>query len=292
MVLDESHGTETMRKKFYDGAVKGFAKATYKFKQAVSIVTTGAWINYFWREDPDVLENLTGNTTKGIPRLAEYPSGGPTFQRISTVIEKYGREETIAWEDLISDDIDVRDRTLLKVAERVTKSIDDEIWDVLTESRSVSDIQSVTITDGHFWHGSSGAIIDDLLQAKQLIAEKNYPTNNLMCFLSPRDHRSVMTWLSDKGSQFPTIGADVANNGSVGKLAGINLIVSTSVSASYALVVVPKRCGTWKQLVPLTTAIIEEPLKRITIRSAELGVTQLTDPKACVLIIGTQTQYA
>jgi len=229
----------------------------------------------------------TGNAIKGIPRGAAFPQASVTFERIMSVIEKYGLEDNIPYEDLISDDIDVRDRTLLRIAEAVAKAVDDEIWDVLTESQSPANIQSITITGGRWWSAASAAIIDDLLQAKELIAVKNYPTNNLMCFISPKDHRSIMNYLAEKGAQFPTVGADVAINGNVGKIAGINLIVSNSVTASYAMVCVPKRCGTWRELVPLTTVTKEDPLKSLTIRSAEIGVTQLTDPKAVVLITPT-----
>ena len=172
------------------------------------------------------------------------------------------------------------------------KGVDDEIWDVLTEGRSVNQIQSVTIggsANSGPWNTSSAAIIDDLLHAKQLIAEKNYDTSNLMAFVSPEDYRHIMNYLAEKGAQFPTIGATVASNGNVGKVAGVSLVVSNSVTASYALVVVPKRCGTWKEMAPLKTITKEDPMKSLTIRSAELGVTQLTDPKAVVLMVGTTT---
>ena len=63
MVLPEEHGTEKLRVRVFDGIVKGFALASYKFKQAVSVVPTKAWINFFFRESPDT---LTGVTTTGI----------------------------------------------------------------------------------------------------------------------------------------------------------------------------------------------------------------------------------
>lgn len=297
ITYDQEAAQKKLRTQKFDGIVKGFATATYKFKQAVSIASTKAWKNFYYREDPDVLTGatstaLTGTPGKGIPRGAAFPQASVSFQRVQSVIEKYGFEDTIPWEDIISDDVDVRDRTLFRISEKVAKDVDDEIWQVLTEEfttlGAVSNIQTVTITNAQHWNNASAAIIDNLLEAKQLISEKNYPTNNLMCFISPKDHRSIMTWLTDKGAQFPTIGASVATNGNQGKLAGIGLVVSNSVEASYALVVVPKRCGTWQSMTPLTTVTIEDPLKEVTIRSAELGVTQLTDPEAVVLIIGTQ----
>lgn len=288
MTFDEQHGTTLMRTKLFDGIVKGFALASYKFKQAVKVMTTSAWTNFYWRENPEALTARDGNAIKGIPRGAEFPQRSVESTQIKSVIEKYGLEDNIAWEDLIANDIDVRDRTLLRIAEGVTKAVDDEIWDVLTESQNPTNIQSITITNGRSWDAASAAIIDNLLEAKQKIAEKNYDTSNLIAFISPKDHRSIVNYLAEKGAQFPSIGEESAKNGRTGRLAGINLVISNSVSASYALVVVPKRVGTWKEMVPLRTITKEDPLKSLTIRSAELGVTQLTDPSAAVLIEGTQ----
>jgi len=53
-------------------------------------------------------------------------------------------------------------------------------------------------------------------------------------------------------------------------------------------VVVPQICATWKEAVPLTSTVIADPYKGVTIRAVEIGVTQVTDPKAIVLIKNTQ----
>jgi len=286
--MAEVAAQQSLRKEFVDSVVKQTAMQTYKFKQAVSIVSTSAWKNYFFREDTTILAGKTGNATKGIPRGAEFPQASVSWTKIQTTIEKYGLEDNIPYEDLISDDLDVRDRTLIRIAEGVAKAVDDEIWDVLTESQSPSAIQTIDIGRVNGWDGASAAVIDDLLHAKQLIAEKNYPTENLMCFVNPHDYRKIMNYLAEKGAQFPSIGNQVATNGVQGKVAGITLVVSNSVTASYALVCVPKRCATWKELVPLRTTTKEDPYKSMTIRSVEMGVTQLTDPEACVLLTYTE----
>jgi len=288
MAFDQQTGTASLRKEVVDSVIKGRADATYKFKQAVTISKTNAWKNTFFREDTTVLSGATGNATKGIPRGAAFPQAIVTWEEVSKRIEKYGLEDFILWEDILTNDIDVQRRTMFRIAEGVVKAVDDEIWAVLTESQSPSSIQSVTIAGTDFWHGASAAIIDNLMNAKQLIGEQNYDTSNLMCFISERDHRSIVDWLADKGSQFPTVGSEMARNGRVGTLAGIKLVVSNSVTASYALVVVPKVVGTWKQAVALSTDVEVDPYKGTRIRSVEMGVTQLTDPKAAVLIIGTQ----
>ena len=292
MGFDLEVGSEKLRAQYFDKTVKAFAAPEYKFKQALAIITTSAWTNYFFREDTTDLAGQSGNATKGIPRGAEFPNAVVNWERISGVIEKYGLEANIPYEDIWSNEIDVRDRTLKRLAMGVAKAVDDEIWVQITQNRGTNgdtnQIQSMAIAAQYWWDGSSGAIIDDMLQAKQKLAEENYNTSNLMCFISPKDHRSIMNYLAEKGAQFPTIGADVATNGNVGRIAGINLIVSNSVSASYALVVVPKICGSWKELYPLTTITKEDPLKSLVIRCAELGKTELHAPKTVFLIKNTQ----
>ena len=281
----ESNGTDLLRAEFVDKVVKGFAEPAYKFKQAVSISTTNAWKNTFYRENPDVLTVQSGNAVKGIPRGAAFPQSSVTWAKINTYVEKYGLEENLFFEDILTNDVDVLTRTIQRVTERVVKAVDDEIWSKLTTD---TDIQTISIDVTKFWEGSSAAIIDDLMNAKQKIGEKNYNTSNLMCFISERDHRSIVNYLAEKGAQFPQIATEVINNGRVGKLAGVNLVVSNSVAASRALIVVPKICATWKQAYALTSTLVDDPYKSKKLRVVEMGTTQVTDPSAIVYISGTQ----
>lgn len=289
MAYDQENGTANLRAEFVDGVVKGFAERSYKFKQAVMISSTSAWKNTFYRENATPLSSPAGNSIKAIPRGAAYPQAVVQWEKVNSYLEKYGLEDSIFWEDILTDDVDVQARTMFRIAEGVTKAVDDEIWNALTENRTAVNIQSVAIAAGYCWDGASAAIIDNLMQAKQKIAEYNYDSAGLMVFISPKDHRSIMNYLAEKGAQFPKVAEEVATNGVIGNLLGMTLVVSNSVTASYALVVKPKICATWKQAVPLTTTTIEDPYKSVKIRAVEIGVTQVTDPKAVVLISNTQT---
>ena len=132
------------------------------------------------------------------------------------------------------------------------------------------------------------ANIEDLMKAKRLISEYGYDVSDLQCYVTPSDAANIVSYIVQKGAQFPNWAQTAGQNGSIGTIAGINIIESNSVTASYALVVVPKICGTWKELYPLSTTSVEEPYKGIKLRTVELGVTQLTDPKAVCLITTTQ----
>lgn len=280
-------GTErALRAEVVDSMVKQIAEASYKFKQALAIVPTSAWKNTFFREDTTILSGPSGNSQKGIPRGANFPQAVVKWTEISVRIVKHGLEDNIPWEDIISGELNVQARTVIKLTEGVVKSVDDDIWDTLTESRAPVAIQSYALVAR--WNETSAAIIDDLMAAASLIAQKNYDTSDLMCFVSPRDKRSIMAYLVGKGAQFPSIATDVATNGRIGTIAGVTLVQSNSVSASFALVVKPKTCATWKELVPLQSTTVEDPYKSLKIRVVEEGVCELTDPLAVVLIKNTQ----
>ena len=159
----------------------------------------------------------------------------------------------------------------------------------MTESQSPSNIHTFTVAPGFEWNAASAAIIDDLMQCKEKIGVYNYPVNNLICFLSLKDHRSIVKYITDSGAQFDKLSDDTARNGRVAGLAGIKFILSNSVTASFALVVVPKLCATWQSAVPLQTNIEVDPFRSTRIRAVEMGVTQLTVPKAICLIQNTQS---
>jgi hypothetical protein len=302
MVYDFGVGTgsRALRAEVVDKMVHQIAERSYKFMQAVAVVPSSSWKNTFFREDPTILTGQTGNVVKGLPRGANFPQQSVKWEEVSIRIVKHGIEENIAWEDIISGDVNVQTRTVIKLTEAITKSVDDSLLIGLTDgffsdslaAYSSEDlrIQSYAITSSARgrWNESSAAIIDDLMTASRLIATKNYATNDLICFVSPRDKQSIMNYLAGKGAQFPIIAADITTNGTIGKVAGITLVESNSVPASYALVVKPKTVGTFKELVSLRSTTVEDPYKSLKIRVVQEGALELTDPFCSVLIKGTQ----
>lgn len=281
----EEVGQLNLRASFFDKAIKQITKESYVMKQAVSVVSTDAWTNYFFREKRDTLTGQTGNAVDGIPRLAEFPQASAEWERVSTDLIKYGLEENISWEDIKTNEIDVMTRTSIKIAEAVAYAVDRAIYNGLTGD---ANIQTLAITAGYEWNATSAAIIDNLLECAEKMKDYNLPTDTIYCFVSAKDKRSIMNYLVGKGAQFPSIATDVSLNGAIGKLAGVTLIESKAVDASEALVVIPKRCGTWRENQPLVTITKEDPYKSVTIRAVELGTIQVHEPKAIVKIINTQ----
>lgn len=288
-------GDIALRKEVVDSTIKGMAARMYKFKQAVSIVATSAISNIYWTEASAALASTaSGADWEPTPFGAGFATASPDWDRHQSNIKKHAIEDNIAWELIKSSEIDIQGRTMFKLTEAITKSVDDDIYTQLTKNwtgGTPSNINFLRIDNMRQWNWpASAAIVDNLMHASQKIAKSNYSTGNLMGFVSPRDKRSIMNYLYTKGSQTPSIATDVAVNGYITKLAGITLIESNSVPASSALVVVPKICATYKQFEPLTTDTTIDPLKSVRIRVIEEGVVQVTDPEAICLITNTQNE--
>jgi len=303
MPADQPHATAALRLQFFDRAVKAVVERSYKFKQALMVLSTSAWTNTFFAEKEGVLTDPSSKTSmEGIPRGAPFPQASVEFEELSVQIIKFGMEDTIPWEDTLSNNVDVRNRTLIKIAERVANQVDEAIWAALGGNINILGndpdgtahtgrskfTQSFAIGQEAGWDESGANVIDDLMKCKQLIGEKYYPTNKLQVWINERDHRSIVRYLTDKGAQFPSISVTTAKSGIISNLAGFDIVVSNSVTASNALVVVPQRIGTFKQLVPIKTTVIEDPYKTMTIRTVEEGITELHNPLAVVRIMGTQ----
>lgn len=285
MAFNIETGNADLRARFFDKTIKNLAPRLFKFMEALTEDSTSAWKNLFWREEATVLTPTGPVGIRGLAPGAQFPQARQKMEQIQSVIDKYGLEQQIVWEDILTNDVDVQERALFKLAEGIAKAVDDQIYAVLSDGDTSSAIfiynAGGTAIAG--WNETSSAFIDDLLAGQQLIAESNIDASGLILFVNPRDFRSAMKYVTDKGSQFPGAGEQVLRTGKIPVISGIDLKVSNSVPVSRALLVKPKVVGTWKSLVPLQTTTIEDKFRNVTVRVVQEGVAQLYQPKAAVL---------
>lgn len=281
-----------LRKENVSAVVQGFALQRFKIKPLVLVKRSSAWKETYFQETSTELTGGLGSTIKGVPRLANFPHATPTWTEKNAWQVKHGCEGVIAMEDVRTSEIDVIGRVLLRVARAVAKSVDDDIWAVISESQSATNINSVAIAAGSEWDSATVANrdpINNILEAIQKIEESNYDweQGNGFILVSPKDKRNLLANPNIRNAgQFYSDA--VTRNGVIGSLLGGTLISSTTVTADFALVGIKKECATYQEVYPLTVTTIEEPQISWTVRASELGVTQLTNPKALTLISNTQ----
>lgn len=290
--MADTTGEADLRAENVERVVKGFALMSYKMKQLVMVQPSASWSESYYQETAADLTGGLGSAVKGVPRLANFPYGEASWTKKTGYNVKHGMEGVISYEDWKTNAVDVVARTLLRIARAVTKSVDTEIYQALSENDTPSTINTLAITAGYEWDSATIANrdpIQNILNAKKLIAEDNYDpdTGELCLVLTPKDYANLLGNASVRNAgQFYT--DDVTRNGQVGKLLGAKVIVSNSVTADKALMCIAKECATWKQVVPLTVVTINDPGVKWTIRAWEIGHTQLTNPEAVCLITNTQ----
>ena len=282
------------RKQIWDKDIKGFAKKRYVMKEVVMNMSTSAWTNSFYQKTATSLTAGTGSTIKGISRGANFPAVFRGTTLVNSVIEQYGAEGVIYWQDILTSNLAIQAETILDVTDSIVNSVDAEIYSTLTEADTPTTINTVAITAGYEWDSVTIANRDpvqDLLNAVREITIDRYPiltSGQGFLIVNETDYANLMG--NSKVINHPTfkLANGIIKNGNLAMLAGLKIKVSPVVTADKALVLMAKRCGTWKQAQPLTVDIIKDPQKKYTIRCSEIGVTELTDPEAVCLITNTR----
>lgn len=279
-----------------DKAAKGFAEEELVFKKFVTNSTTSAReIRWYQKTSGFLTATTTSAGTNApianVPELALPNVVEQSWTRQTSYVRKYFVESpVISQEDLADSDPDILAGNIRDLTRAIAYQIDLRIWDVMTESRSVVNISNVTTNAP--WNTASYTgvnIVEDLLEAKMNLRNNSYNPEGAVLFLSPLDHKSLLTWLIDgKGASIPQFSSQRVGDGVVMEILGLRVVVSTLVTADYACVAIPDRAVTWKEFVPLITRAIEEIGIGTKIRCWCEGEAILTDPKAVSLITNTQ----
>jgi len=277
-----------------DKLAKGFAEESYVFKNDCQVSACSADEIRWYQKTAGTLTATAPSYISNTSPLSVPTTLEVSWTRNTSYVKEYKVEGFISERDIKTADLDVLATTIRDLTLAITKAVDSDIWDVMTESQSPSNIQTFATTaqGGDQWDAASYAadIVKDLMYAKKLIWDYNYNPEGASLYVSPKDYTSIVNWLiSGKGSSIPGFSSEKITSGVVMQLLGLNIKVSNNVTADYALVVVPQRATTFKQLTPTTAVTIKDPLLGTKVRVKEEGIAYNTDPKAIVLITDTQT---
>jgi len=213
------------------------------------------------------------------------------WQRNTAYIKKFFVESPlITMEDITDNDIDILAGNVRELVKAVAKKIDLAIYDCLTEG-SAGTPNPTTINDTAAIAGWATVAtcnpIKDLLNAKMEIQVAGYSPEGATCLMNPIEHKNLLSYLIDvKGSSIPQFATEKVKSGIVMSILGLNIVVSQNATTAYVVTFVPKRAGTWKSFMPITSAVITEPGIGKKIRVWEEGVAILTDPLAVHCLTG------
>lgn len=293
--MADSSGMKDLNGLDIDKLAKGFADEQLILKRFLTNTPTSAREIRWYQKTSGF---LTGLTTSGITAspIANVSEGAlpsvfeQSWTRNTSYVRKYFVESpTIAEEDIKDSDVDILATNVRDLVRAVGYQVELRIWNVISEGQSAVNINAVTANAA--WNAASYTgvnIVEDLMEAKQKIREQGYDPEGAILLLNPLNHKSLITWLIDgKGSSIPQFSSQKIEDGIVMEILGLRVVVSTVVTADYALVMVPNVAATWKTFTPLTSTVIDDRGIGSKIRVWEEGECLLTDPKAVALISNT-----
>ncbi len=286
--MADTTGEQDLRAENFSRIVKGFALQEYKMKQLCMIESSNAWTETYYAETAADLTRqtttgITATSLAGVPRLANFPYGEVSWTKTSGRNVKHAMEGVLSWEDIKTNNVPMIARTLLRIARAVTKSTDTVIAAAIVASAGNTEAANAT------WNNAVIADrdpIQDILDAKALIEVDNYnPNKNGYLLVHPTNYAELLGNANVRNAgQFYS--DSVTRNGVVGRLLGLTVISSNSVTEGGAQVVIAKEALTWKSVVGLTVKTIDDPGIKTTIRAWEVGQIQVVNADAICKITG------
>ena len=267
-------------------AVKGFALKKFKLRQILKVDSSSNLTETYYKETNTILTAGGNRSVQGVARGALPPEVSPSWTKASGDHIKFMAQETIYYEDKLLDAIPVQARTFIRVAEAVANAEDAYIYAQLTAATSTSGVVATAAT----WNNAVVANRDpigDILIGIAAIGSNNYDVRaNGYLLLNELDHSSLLR--NSKVINNPSYKtADVVSNGITGQVCSLKIIVTDTVTATEAMIVVGQRAATWKSAAPLRAVAITDEGVNVKIRAWEMGQVQITDPQGLYTITGT-----
>lgn len=272
-----------------DRAVKAVAALDYRLKTLCTIDSSSAWTESYFREtNDDETDGGTGSAISGVPQYAPFPFFDVTETKVSSVIIKYGAESVISIESEQNATLPMLQRKIYRLSQKITYQVDAAIEAVMSASAG----NTFAITAGYEWDSATIANRDpiyDILYGINMLRIDGIDALNGMGYLvvNGTDYTNIIS--NSKVLNHPTFeSVSAVKNGVVNMLAGLKIMVSETVTADQAYIVVSKQALTWKQASALVVRTIEDPGKSTTIRAWERGVCQIPVPNAVCKITNTR----
>lgn len=259
-------------------------------KKEVTVMSTSSREIRWYQKTSGYLTTTSPAAIGGVAEGARPFVLEQSWTRNTSYTKKYFLESPlITLEDIQDSDVRVFLENAQDIAEAVAYQLDSDIWNVVSESQSPTNINSVTATAA--WDAASGQDpAEDIFESVQKIREetKRNPTN-VKIYVSAKGEKDLKTWIVSTGSNFTEAASNMVMNGSLTKFGGYPIVVSENITADYAMVADLSRAAEYHEFMPMTTRVIEEEGIGRKVRAWTNGITILVKPKYVTLISNTES---
>ena len=301
--MADSSGQADIRGINVDKLAKGFAEEMSVLKKFAAVSPTSAREIRWYSKTAGFLDSvdttaltlsrIAGTSERGLPTVVEQ-----SWTRNTSYVKKYFVESpTISEEDIKDSDVNILATNVRDLVRAVANQVDIRIYSVLIEAAAATPTTpnptntNTTAAIGTGWDDTTnGNPVKDIMIGNQKIRQNSYSTNDIILYINPVEHTNLLNYLIDvKGSSIPAFSSDRVKDGVVMELLGNRVVVSQNATTDYALQFIPKTSVSWKQFLPMTSVVINDPGIGRKIRVWEEGEALLTDPKSVHQITDTVT---
>ncbi|NHZ84437.1 MAG: hypothetical protein GWP19_00975 [Planctomycetia bacterium] len=210
-----------------------------------------------------------------------------TWTRQTSYVKIFKAEsEMISIEDMKDNDVDIFNTHLKDIVRGVVNQRDIRIYSVLIEAAAATpttpnptDTLTTASTQDGWDDLVTGNPILDLMIGNRKIRAQGNKTENIIAYMNPIEHQHLMNYIiTVKGSSIPAMSSELAKNGVLMEVVGNRIVVSQNATTDNVLQFIPNSACVYREFMPLSTAVIEEPLIGSIIRVATEGEAILVDP--------------
>jgi hypothetical protein len=170
------------------------------------------------------------------------------------------------WSDIIQD-----------CARAVNKKVDSRILTVL----DASGCQTGAAT-GNGWNVDADCdCLLDFMTAIEAIESYGYSSGDLVAYMNPAEKKWLLRWLiSVKGSSIPGFSSSKVEGGEIMTLLGVKVVSDPNRPTDTVTFFSPSKAVIWREFMPMTSAVIDEPGIGKTVRVWQEGEAIRPNPNA------------
>jgi len=248
--------------------VEGFADVDIILKNYVRVVSTSAREIRWYQKTAGYLTSptTTGMTTdmietssKAMPVVIEN-----SYTRNTSYVKKFfATSPMISVEDLKDCDPDIWGDIIKDAVRAVNKKVDARILTVLDAAGC-----GTAAATGNGWNVDADADpILDFMNAIESIKSYGYATSDLIAYMNQAEEKWLMRWLiTVKGSSIPSFSSDKVGNGKLMELMGVRIVSDPNRPTDTVTIFSPSKAVIWREFMPVTSAVIDEPGMGKTVR--------------------------
>jgi len=298
--MADTSGQAEIRGIDIDKLATGFAEEPVILKGFCSVSNTKAREIRWYQKTAGFLDS-TDTTAITLSEIPTSEGSLPvvveqSWTRDTSYIKKFFVESpTMTNEDIKDSDPDVLGDNIRDLVRGVQRQVEIRIYSVLAEAAAATPTTpnptntntAAAVADG--WNDTAtGDPIADINTGIKNIRSYSYDVSNLVIYMNEAEEMHLKNYLINvKGSSIPQFASDQVTKTKLMEILGCRIVVSASATTDYVCMFVPNKAVAWKQFMPITTAIIDDPGIGKKVRVWEEGEALLKHPRAVHWITDT-----